>query len=234
MSRLAGDTTDRMREAFTIEMSAATKEAHESSIGAALNTFGATSTGVRTPRWRLRVPAFVAALLVVAPVGAAFASESAVPGDLLYPVKRLVEPIRSVVDSDVVAQHRVDELAHFLDMHTEADRLSDAVQDARDAVSDLPADHHLRVAFDRLTDRATNAAPVDVPSHDEVDSDHPATDTSTDRSPTDVPDDRSHETDTSTDPTTDDVTTETHERDDGSDSHTEQPPPERDEPATDG
>ena len=249
MSRLAGDTAERMRTAFTIEMSTATKQVHEASMGDALNTVGGAPVAVRTPRWRLRVPALAAALLIVLPVGTAFASEDAVPGDLLYPIKRLVEPIRSVVDSDVVPQHRVDELARLLDIPDEAHRLTDAVTDARDAVSDLPVGHHLRTDLDRLTDRVTDAATVDVPSHDDVESDHPETDTPGDRSGTDPPHDGPQDTDRSgtdapvdgtysdtatTDPSADDATTDTHQRDDGADSHTEQPPPESDAPPRDG
>ena len=242
MSRLSGDTAERMRTAFTVEMSAATKQVHEGSIGTALNAVGSTPVGVRAPRWRVRVPALAAALLIVLPVGTAFASEGAVPGDLLYPIKLLVEPIRSVVDSDVVPRHRVGELAQLMDIPNEAHRLTDAVTDARDAVSDLAADHPLRTDLDRLTDRVTDAAPAIVPSHDEVDSDHPATDTETDRPETDVRDGDSQETDrlgtdavddgthedgAPADPSVDDVTTDTSQRDDGSDSPTE-PPPERD------
>ena len=249
MSRLAGDTTQRMREAFTVEMSAATKQVHEASIGDALATVGGTLVGVPTPRWRMRVPALAAALLIVLPVGTAFASEGAVPGDLLYPVKRLVEPIRSVVDSDVVAQHRVDELARLLDVPDEAHRLMDAVTDARDAVGDLPPDHDLRATFDRLTDRVTDAAPVDVPSHGDAESDHPQTVTPSDRPSTDAPHDDSQETDrpgtdapadgthddaTTTEPPTDDATTGTHPRSDGFDTHNEEPPPKGDTPPRDG
>jgi hypothetical protein len=247
MSRLAGDTTQRMREAFTVEMSAATKQAHEASIGDALNTAGGPPVGVRTSSWRVRVPALAAALLIVLPVGTAFAAEDAVPGDLLYPVKRLVEPIRSVVDSDVVAQHRVDELAYLLEIPDETHRLTDAVSDARDAVSDLPADHYLRTDLEQLTDRVTDAAPADVPSHDEVDSDHPEvdsdhpeSDTPADRSGTDAPNDGVQDTDRAgtdapSDGTQEDGSTaDTPHRDSGSDAPTDEPPPERDAPPKDG
>ncbi len=255
MSRLAGDTTQRMREAFTVEMSAATKQAHEASIGDALNTAGGPPVGVRTSSWRVRVPALAAALLIVLPVGTAFAAEDAVPGDLLYPVKRLVEPIRSVVDSDVVAQHRVDELAYLLEIPGEAHRLTGAVSDARDAVSDLPADHYLRTDLEQLTDRVTDAAPADVPSHDEVDSDHPEVDsdhpeadsdrpeadsdrpesaTPGDRPGTDAPNDGVQDTDRAgtdapSDGTQEDGSTaDTPHRDSGSDAPTERDAPPRD------
>lgn len=234
MSRLAGDTTQRMCEAFTIEMNDATKEAHRASMGDVLSAIGASAPTVRAPWWRARVPALVAAVLVVLPVGTAIASESAVPGDLLYPVKRFVEPVRSVVDSDVVAQHRVDELAHLMDIPTQAERLTDAVEDARDAVRDLPIDHRLRTDFDRLTDRATDAAQVTVPSSEEEDSDHPVTDTNTDRPAEEEPVDRPHETDTLVDPPPDDAPADTHQRHDRSDPHTDEAPPVRDAPPRDG
>ncbi len=106
---------ERMRSAFAIEMGATTKQMHEASIRAALNTVGGITHGTVAPRWRLRVPALIVASLIVLPLGTAIASEDAVPGDLLYAIKRLVDPLRSVLDSDIAAEHRVDELAHLID-----------------------------------------------------------------------------------------------------------------------
>lgn len=200
MSPLTKDTSQRMREAFTVEMSPATKQAHTSSIGEALSTVGSVQARPPMSWWRMRVPALGAALLVVLPVGTAIAAESALPGDLLYPVKRVVEPVRSIIDSDVVARHRVDELVRFLDAPVATDRLPDALRDAREAVSDLPIGHDLHVVFDQLTDRATDTRTSDAAPHREADeapsstetdterSIETETDTETDRSLTDVPD----------------------------------------------
>lgn len=214
MSSLAGNTTERMRSAFTIEMSATTKQAHEASISTALNTVGATTHGVRTPRWRVRVPALVAGLMVALPLGTAVASEGAVPGDLLYPIKRLVEPIRSVVDPDVAAQHRVEELARLIDSPASSDRVADAVFDARDAVGDLPADHLLRAEFDKLTDRLAESESVVVPFTDDENADHPVSDTNTNRLKTDVSQDRTEGSDLPTDLPSNDSPIDTRRQDD--------------------
>ncbi len=234
MSDLAADTKERMRSALTIEMTGATRRAHQASISVALSTAGATTRGIVTRRRRVRMPALVAGLMIVLPLGSAIASESAVPGDLLYPIKRLVEPIRSVVDSDIAAEHRVKELAHLIDSPASSRRVADAVSDARDAVSELPPDHQLRTDLDRLTDRARDTgASVTLPS-DEVDRKYRSTDPIADRQATDEPDDSTRETDTPTEPHPVDATTDTHEQTDRSGSLTEESSPTRDAPTRDG
>ncbi len=121
-----------------------------------------------TVAMRPRMPrrlVYVTAALVIAilPTGAAIAAEGTVPGDFLYPVKRVTESIRSVWDSDVVARHRVDELQALVDRGLDVQLLTDAITDAQHEVDSLVTDHPLR---DRLTDllesdRLTDAAPTD-------------------------------------------------------------------------
>ena len=53
--------------------------------------------------------------IVVVPVGAAVAAESSVPGEGLYPVKRVTESVRGWLDHDLIATHRVEELEVLLD-----------------------------------------------------------------------------------------------------------------------
>ena len=196
MSRLDRGTHDRLRTAFDAGMSAETRDAHLAAIVSELN-IGAVAIIAPTPWWRLRAAGLAAAMLVVVPVGTAIASEGAGPGDFLYPVKLLVEPFRSVVDSDVVARHRADELAHIIDTPQEVDRLTDAITDAQDATSDLPADHRLRVYVEELTDTAT-----DRPVHEDrerdvvVVTDRDASEK--DERDADVVDDTTHETTTTT------------------------------------
>jgi len=165
MSRFGAGTTERLQDAFMITMDAQTAARHEASIAEALRAADVPATAVPS-RWRLRIPALVAAAMVVAPVGAAVAADNANPGDLLYPVKRIVEPIVSIFDSDVVASHRIEELTYIVDAPAEIDRIPAAVSDAREAVSDLPPDDALRGEFDLITDRVLNHRIVDEPVAD--------------------------------------------------------------------
>ncbi|GMR02084.1 MAG: hypothetical protein BMS9Abin20_0410 [Acidimicrobiia bacterium] len=175
MSRIGAGTTERLQDAFMITMDAQTAARHEATIAEALRA--ADLPVVASPsRWRLRIPALVAAAMVVAPVGAAVAADNANPGDVLYPVKRIVEPIVSIFDSDVVASHRVEELAHIVDEPAEIDRIPSAVSDARDAISDLPPDHALRGEFDLITDRVPDHRIVDQPVTDVISDEVPPKD----------------------------------------------------------
>ncbi len=157
MSHLDTQTIDRLHEAFSITIAPSTVARHEAAISAALRSAPSSAQPRRRLRWRLRIPALVAAAMVVVPIGTAVAAEEALPGDFLYPVKRFTEPIVSFFDSDVVATHRVDELSRIVDSPNETDRIpeavTDALTDARDAVTDLAPDHHLREDLIAITDR---------------------------------------------------------------------------------
>jgi hypothetical protein len=152
-----------MQDAFTINVSDAAAARHKADISRALLSVDAvTPHGV--PRWRMRVPALVAAAMVVLPVGAAVAAESATPGDILYPVKRIVEPVVSIFNDDIVAAHRVDELARIVDDPVELDRIPTAVSDARVAVASLPLGHELRSEFRAIADRVGRRGNQDRPT----------------------------------------------------------------------
>ncbi len=165
MSRLGAGTTERLQDSFTITMDERTVALHEAAISEALVAVDVPAP-TKLSRWRLRVPALVAAAMDVAPVGAAVAADNANPGDVLYPVKLIVEPIVSIFDTDIVATHRVEELVYIMDQPAEIDRLPAAVSDARGAVSDLPLDHALRNELDAITDRVVVHQVDDVPSTD--------------------------------------------------------------------
>jgi len=229
MSRLGAGTTERLQDAFMITMDAQTAARHDATIAEALRT--ADVLVVASPsRWRLRIPALVAAAMVVAPVGVAVAADNANPGDVMYPVKRIVEPIVSIFNPDFVASHRVEELAHIVDEPAEIERIPLAVADARDAVSDLPPDHSLRGEFELITDR--------VPDHRLVDD--PVTDVTSDQVPPDdeIPTNGRSDVVTPTDErptdgaTTDTTEPEIVERTTTTQGSAERPPPE-DPPTTD-
>jgi len=201
MSRIDPGTAERLQDAFTITVDASTSARHHAAIADAIRTVGVPPPA--TPaRWRMRIPALVAAAMAVAPVGAAVAAENTNPGDLLYPVKRIVEPIRSIFDSDIAATHRIEELARIVDSPADIDRIPIAVSDARDALFDLPPDSSLRDEFMMITDRVRDHFGSDTPLHDEVSDDvrpmdeAPQDDGSKDVAPSDERPDEGEVTDT--------------------------------------
>ena len=154
-------------------------ERHLAVIEATLDEQPRPTVAMR-PRMPRRLVYVTAALVIaILPTGAAIAAEGSVPGDFLYPVKRVAESIRSVWDSDVVARHRVDELQALVDRGLDVQLLTDAIADAQHEVDSLVTDHPLR---DRLTDllesdRLTDAAPTDqAPSKAAVPTDQAASD----------------------------------------------------------
>ena len=100
----------------------------------------------RFSRRRLLVVAF--AILLAVPV-MALAAEDTVPGDFLYPVKRLFEPVVAVFDRDVIPTHRVDEVEDLIRADAPIDVVSDRVEEARHAVREWPV---LERRLDRVID----------------------------------------------------------------------------------
>jgi hypothetical protein len=93
------------------------------------------------------------AALVVIPAGMALAAENSVPGDPLFPVKRVTETVRSWVDEDVVAIHRLEELEKMIISDVAGDRISDQVERATEALDRIETDHALK---QRLADAANS------------------------------------------------------------------------------
>lgn len=106
----------------------------------------------RTPRLkRFRLLAVATTLLLLVPV-IAFAADDAVPGDALYPVKRLFEPVVGLFDHDVEADHRVEEVEILHEREVEVDLIWQQIDRARHAVADPDSDHaeRLRIVVDEL------------------------------------------------------------------------------------
>lgn len=82
---------------------------------------------------RIRLLAVGLAVLLVIPV-MALASDRAVPGDFLYPVKRAFEPVFVLFDTDVVEQHRVEEVEDLFDRQVAVELIRDHITVARSAV----------------------------------------------------------------------------------------------------
>ncbi len=111
-----------------VEMSETTEAMHLAAIQRELLLPPRPAPLPRRSRKRLAVVLISATVLLIP--AAAIASEDSVPGDLLYPVKRSAEWGWSLVDSEVAARHRVEELETVLERGDGPDvvraRLSDA------------------------------------------------------------------------------------------------------------
>ena len=121
-----------------VSVSEETRSRHLAHVGAALR-----ARSDRLPR-RGRVLALALALVLLVPV-MALAAENAVPGDLLYPVKRAVEPVVSIFDADAPAERRVREVEVLFDRNVPDEVVVRHIDIARETVADHPAPH--------LTDR---------------------------------------------------------------------------------
>lgn len=111
-------------------------------------------------RRRLSV-GLVAAALIVLPTGIALAAEGSLPGDALYPVKRVTESIRSLLDDDVVAEHRIEELEQLMASDAPAEVIADQVDRATREVDRLGSGHRLGPRLDVAT-AVVAADPVDT------------------------------------------------------------------------
>lgn len=144
-------------ESVRVTMDAAAKDRHLDAVRAAIRE-------QRAPRLRrLRLMAVALALVLMVPV-LALAAERSVPGDLLYPVKRLVEPLVGVVDSEIEAEHRVEEVEILLERDAPAHIIRDHADVARETVS---GDHP------ELSDRIDRVA-TDLRERESPDSETPA------------------------------------------------------------
>lgn len=174
--------SDPLKEAMWRPMSVDKATLHRDAIGAAVAEAGRSPRRSIRTRRRFSTIAVIAALLAL-PAGVAVAADEALPGDALYPVKRVTETVRSWIDRDIVAEHRVEELEASLASDVAPERVAELVDRAVAEVDRLDPDHPLqerlselagddrRQIHDRTTstttppvDRPDPTAPVDAPT----------------------------------------------------------------------
>lgn len=143
-------------EGIRLKASEDTRQRHLSAVSAEIDSHA------HRPFSSRRLLAIALALLVVFPV-AALASDSAVPGDVLYPVKRLVEPVIGIFDRDLAATHRVEELEQLVADQAPSDVVQDSLGRAT-AVVDPTSD--LWDRLDTVRDRVNVAPGVESPRPD--------------------------------------------------------------------
>lgn len=169
---------DRIR----VEVDDDVRDRHLAAIGAAVRS-------ARAPRLRrFRLLAVAVAVVLALPV-MALASENSVPGDLLYPIKRVLEPLVSVLDRDVEADHRVREAEVLLERDAEPNVIRDHVDRARVVVSDQHPEHSARLdaVVGQLEDRqVADAGESAFPDSDRSDSDAPEQDRTRQRQQTEA------------------------------------------------
>ena len=155
-------------------------------VSAALAAAGPVTRRHRLAGWRRWLATVAVSVSALVPA-AAVASESAVPGDALYSIKRALEPLVELVNSDVVAEHRIEELEVLEVTGADQELFDSLVQEATDAVARTdapPLSDRLDAVVARRTDRATDQIedreedqgqdreedqPTDRPSEDESD-----------------------------------------------------------------
>ena len=164
---------------FTI--GAETRAIHLASVDSLIGELAANAVPSMAERaqlkmfgWRRRAASALAAFVLVVPSVAA-ATDNVQPDENWYPVKLVIEPFWRIVDRDIVAEHRVEELRRGL----AEGRLSDSlILDAELAVAALESDarwlnelDELKGLMDSSTDDSENdLAPGAADAQDAEDS----------------------------------------------------------------
>ncbi len=78
----------------------------------------------------------------------ALAAEDAVPGDLFYPVKEVTERVRSFVDQDIQATHRVEEVERLMFLRAPSHAVARAVEREESATVRLRESGELRLRLE--------------------------------------------------------------------------------------
>lgn len=148
----ARDPMDRLSSAYRVEVDAETKERHIAEMDAAIRT----APPIPIPAGfgiRRRVAAAAAAVFILAPAGMALAAENAVPGDFLYPVKEITEQVRSYIDDEIEATHRVEEVERLVFLRAPSHVVSRAAERAESATVQLPESGELRLRLEQVRER---------------------------------------------------------------------------------
>ncbi len=148
----ARDPMDRLSSAYTMEVDPETRERHLAEVGVAIRTAPPAPVPVGFGL-RRRVAAAVAAIFIVAPAGMAIAAENAVPGDFLYPVKEITERVRSYVDQDIEATHRVQEVERLVFLRAPSHVVARAVERAESATVQFAESDDLRMRLEGARER---------------------------------------------------------------------------------
>lgn len=180
-----GTLLDRL-QGLRLDVPADVAARHMAAVADELRTAPTPTRSAHGIWWRRRIVALSTLVAVAAPVSAAVAAEGAMPGDTLYPVKRVTEWVRSWVDDTVAADHRLDELEDALDQRDPFPVVEDRLRDAEVAVDELGPDTVRAARLDAARDRIARDHPTDSSLPEPTDR-PPAVTPSTTRPPADRP-----------------------------------------------
>ena len=152
------DPMQRLATAFRVEIDPQVQERHLAEVNAALIQPPASPSLGRNARRRRLAGALAAATLVLAPTAMAVAAEGSLPGEALYPMKQATERIRGLIDGDLVATHRVEELEALVEGEAPDELVFEASDRATRAVAELDdsgdLDRRLERAQEQVRERA--------------------------------------------------------------------------------
>jgi len=173
-------------EVFQIEVASEVRQRHLREISAKI---------AAAPRRRHGFVLVLVAAVLLLPL-AAVGAEDTLPGEVLYPLKRILEPVRALFDTEVVAENRVDELEIMVDRRIRRPEIDRPIREAEAAVAtrDRP---DLRLRLDALIERIEREPEAEP---NPTTTSQPPTDTTTTATP--------RETTTTAPATTDSVNTD--------------------------
>ena len=128
------DLKERMA-GLRVEMPEQSASMHLAAIGVELREPGPMTVARHRTSVRRVGLAFAASLLLLLPT-AVFASEHAVPGDLLYPIKIFVEQVQGVLDPDIDARNRIEEVEILMEREVDPEMIRERLQIAEDRLTD--------------------------------------------------------------------------------------------------
>lgn len=146
---MRNDPMKRLASVYRVEIDPKVEERHLAEVSTALRLAPPPAPPGLVGRRRRTATALAAAALVLAPAAMAVAAEEAIPGDALYPVKQVTERIRTLVDDDIVATHRVEELERLIKENASFDVIDDTAGRAAVAVSELDEPGELGARLER-------------------------------------------------------------------------------------
>jgi len=144
------DALERLSAAYRTEVEEGTRERHIAEMSTAIRTAPPVPVPTGFALRRRIAGAAAAVVVVVAPVGMAVAAEDAVPGEFLYPVKQVTERVRSFVDDDIAATHRVEEAERLVIRGAPIVEITRAVERAEAATSGLIEDRLLEPRLESI------------------------------------------------------------------------------------
>ncbi|NOY56236.1 MAG: hypothetical protein GXP34_09655 [Actinobacteria bacterium] len=133
--------TRMLEDRTKFQISDEARAAHLNAIAEAIESAPVVVPATRT-RWstslRRRITGLLIATMTLGPAGVAFAAQGSLPGDSLYPAKRVVERVQAVFDPLVPARHRLEEVSGLMARGDDPSEIVRALQEAAVAVAAAP------------------------------------------------------------------------------------------------